>query len=87
LASVALGSLLLFSTARDYRDVALTLGALVVLIVVLGILRLRSQLPIFGTLTRPWETLQLELLDDAEEYDLAEEYRTALETRDAKALG
>jgi basic amino acid/polyamine antiporter, APA family len=39
-------------------------------------------LPFFGSTKRDWETLQKEVLTSAEEYDLLEQYNTALMVRD-----
>lgn len=45
----------------------------------------RSQkLPIFGSVERDWEREQIEVLTSAEEFDLLEQYKNALQARDRK---
>lgn len=44
--------------------------------------RRRNRMPIFGSLARDWETQQEEVLTAAEEFDLLEQYRLALQERD-----
>ena len=44
--------------------------------------RRRQGLPVFGSVPRDWEAQQKEVLEDAEEFDLLEQYRAALAARD-----
>ena len=48
--------------------------------------RRRQKLPILRSVPRDWETLQKEVLTSAEEYDLLEQYTTALMVRDRARL-
>jgi basic amino acid/polyamine antiporter, APA family len=44
--------------------------------------RKRYGMPVRGSVPRNWEKLQMEVLSSAEEYDLLEQYKTALAARD-----
>jgi APA family basic amino acid/polyamine antiporter len=44
--------------------------------------RKSNQMPVLGSVTRDWEKLQMDVLTSAEEYDLLEQYKTALAARD-----
>ncbi|MCL4516631.1 MAG: APC family permease [Firmicutes bacterium] len=48
--------------------------------------RKKAGLPVFGSLKRDWEKEQIAVLSAAEEYELLEEYKLALEERDRKAV-
>lgn len=58
-------------------------GPLWVLFSILGYLYYRKthRLPIFKSLPRDWEALQIQVLESAEEYDLLERYKAALLSR------
>lgn len=49
--------------------------------------RKRNGYPVFGNLKRDWEKEQLAVLTSAEEFELVEEYKSALAARDKKLLG
>jgi APA family basic amino acid/polyamine antiporter len=46
--------------------------------------RVKNKLPLIGSVERDWEKEQIEVLESAEEYDLAEQYKITLKERDRR---
>ena len=83
-----LGVFSIWVTVIMTHDIGRIFGPLwVVLCIIYYIFwRRRNGLPIFGNIKRDWEQEQIEVLTNAEEYELVEQYKQALIRRD-KARG
>jgi APA family basic amino acid/polyamine antiporter len=78
-------STIFFEVVYTHRIGRIAGPAWVVLCVAYYLWYRRSQkLPLFGSIPREWEKQQIEVLQSAEEFELLEEYRLALQARDRK---
>jgi APA family basic amino acid/polyamine antiporter len=79
-----LGVSSIFTTVIITHDIGRIAGPAWVLLCVIyyAVFRHRSGLPVLGSVPRDWEQEQIEVLTNAEEFDLLEQYKQALIRRD-----